>query len=312
MIKIILFILLFAQTSFALSKSQYERGLFESPIARRDNRPVQTKKHPSLEATLVLLHSLKDEINSAGRAFGVDPMHIAGAIAGEHALNVDWVDSAQNANIKRRMNGASVDAAADRALFTEISLPTYGRCQSIRGDYDFWYCIVNAWYQKKHGGIISFFTPQNNSYKEFTYTYFNPNGLGKTFGFGQLSPLRALMVSDMVSNATNIPRISFRVNGNSHQAYSDLFDERKVVYYVAATIRKSIDAYAEIARFDISRNPGVVATLYNIGNERFHANNRLRENLRRIDQGQSIRGPESNSLGRWVLQHQDLIQNIFR
>ena len=36
--------------------------------------------------------------------------------------------------------------------------------------------------------------------------------------------------------------------------------------YVAATLKKSIDAYKSIAGFDISQNPGLTATLYNVGN----------------------------------------------
>ena len=36
--------------------------------------------------------------------------------------------------------------------------------------------------------------------------------------------------------------------------------------YVAATLRNRIDAYRDIAGFDISQNPGITATLYNVGN----------------------------------------------
>ncbi len=36
--------------------------------------------------------------------------------------------------------------------------------------------------------------------------------------------------------------------------------------YVAATLKKAIDAYNNIAGFDISQNPGITATLYNVGN----------------------------------------------
>ncbi len=311
----ILSILFVSQTSFSMTRQEYLNGMFEAPIVRRDQtRRVNTKKADSLASTLRTLKSLKRKIRDAANKFNIDPMHIAGAIAGEHALNVSWVDSMQNTNIQRRMANEWVDQDADNALFHEMSLSQYNECKAIRNDYNFWYCVVNTWYQKKHGRVIQAFTPQNNAYKEFIRTYFNPNGIGKTFGLGQLSPLRALMVSDMVARATGnrIPRISFRNNGNSHQAYSDILNDERVVYYTAATIRKSIDAYAEIARFDISRNPGVVATLYNIGNERFHANNRRRENIRNIRDGKSIAPPTSNSFGRWVLQHQDIIRESIR
>lgn len=40
---------------------------------------------------------------------------------------------------------------------------------------------------------------------------------------------------------------------------------------MAAVIRTSIDAYAEIAGYDISANPGITATLYNLGDVRMRA-----------------------------------------
>ncbi len=304
--------LFISQTSFAISRTQYLEGMFDSPIVQRDHRRVATNKQASLNSALRTLSGLKRQIRDAANKFGIDPMHIAGAIAGEHALNVGTADHLQDKNIQRRMTNEWVDQDADNALFAEMSLPQYNECRSINSDYDFWYCVVNTWYQKKNGGLIHAFTPQNGAYKAFNKTYFNPNGVGKSFGLGQLSPLRALMVSDMVSRATNIPRISFRRNGNSHQAYSDILTNERVVYYTAATIKKSIQAYAQIARFDISNNPGVVATLYNIGNERFHAKNRQRDNLRRIQNNQSLSTPESNSFGRWVLQNQGIIREAIR
>ncbi len=41
--------------------------------------------------------------------------------------------------------------------------------------------------------------------------------------------------------------------------------------FVAASIRKSIDDYRSIAGMDISGNPGITATLYNVGNSRQRA-----------------------------------------
>ncbi len=43
-------------------------------------------------------------------------------------------------------------------------------------------------------------------------------------------------------------------------------DPDQSLAYMAAAIRRSIDAYRQIADMDISNNPGITATLYNIGN----------------------------------------------
>ena len=45
-------------------------------------------------------------------------------------------------------------------------------------------------------------------------------------------------------------------------------DPDSTLAYMAASIAESIEAYREIAGFDISKNPGLTATLYNIGNFR--------------------------------------------
>ena len=52
--------------------------------------------------------------------------------------------------------------------------------------------------------------------------------------------------------------------------------------YVAATLKKSIDAYRTIAGFDISQNPGITATLYNVGNPEARAYALKAENEQRL------------------------------
>ena len=41
--------------------------------------------------------------------------------------------------------------------------------------------------------------------------------------------------------------------------------------YMAAVLRVSIDAYRDLGGFDISENPGLTATLYNLGDVRNRA-----------------------------------------
>ncbi len=72
--------------------------------------------------------------------------------------------------------------------------------------------------------------------------------------------------------------------GNPNQVYETIMDPDPTLNYVAAALRKSIDSYAEIAGFDISQNPGITATLYNIGNPDLRkpiAKARKRRNARR-------------------------------
>ena len=65
-------------------------------------------------------------------------------------------------------------------------------------------------------------------------------------------------------------------------------------------MRKGIDAYRDIAGFDISQNPGITATLYNVGNPEARASALKAENARRRDEGQPERLPEENYYG-WLV-----------
>jgi hypothetical protein len=62
----------------------------------------------------------------------------------------------------------------------------------------------------------------------------------------------------------------------------------------------SIDAYRDIAGFDISGNPGITATLYNLGNPRERAAALAAENRRREAAGEPQKLPEENYYG-WLV-----------
>ncbi|TKB05897.1 MAG: DUF1402 family protein, partial [Mesorhizobium sp.] len=92
---------------------------------------------------------------------------------------------------------------------------------------------------------------------------FQPYYAGQTFGLGQLNPLTALQMSDLVHKVSGLPELDV---GDPNAVYKTIMDPDLTLPYVAATIRKSIDAYKNIAGFDISGNPGITSTLYNVGN----------------------------------------------
>ena len=54
-----------------------------------------------------------------------------------------------------------------------------------------------------------------------------------------------------------------------------------------AALRHSIDAYARIAGFDISGNPGITATLYNLGDVKHRARQLRKKNEKRIAAGEA-------------------------
>lgn len=50
-----------------------------------------------------------------------------------------------------------------------------------------------------------------------------------------------------------------------------IFDHQQMLAYIAAMIKNSIQIYRQFANVDISNNPGLTTTLYNIGDEYKHA-----------------------------------------
>jgi hypothetical protein len=85
-----------------------------------------------------------------------------------------------------------------------------------------------------------------------------------------------------------------------NQVYKTIMDPDLTLAYVAATLKKSIDAYRDIAGFDISENPGITATLYNVGNPEARAYALKTENERRSAAGEAQKMPEENYYG-WLV-----------
>jgi hypothetical protein len=69
---------------------------------------------------------------------------------------------------------------------------------------------------------------------------------------------------------------------------------------VAAQIRMSIDIYKKVAGFDISQNPGITATLYNLGDSADRAAKLAAENRQRRAQGLAPAWPRENYYG-WLV-----------
>ena len=104
-------------------------------------------------------------------------------------------------------------------------------------------------------------------------------------------------MSDFVHARTGLPRLDHK---DAQEVYRTIMDPDRTLTYVAATLRKSIDAYEAIAGYDISNNPGVTATLYNVGDPEGRARALKAENAARASRGEAPRLPEENYYG-WLV-----------
>ena len=77
-------------------------------------------------------------------------------------------------------------------------------------------------------------------------------------------------------------------------------DPDSTLIYMAAVLRNSIDVYRRHAGFDISANPGLTATLYNLGNVKYRALALAAKNRKRRAGGKKLQLPEENYYG-WLV-----------
>jgi hypothetical protein len=235
---------------------------------------------------------LRSKIRDAAAEYGIDPMHIVGAIVGEHTYNVDAYDRLQTYYVK------AISYLEQAISFTHdgeevsdfVQRPEFAACNDAKGSYDLWTCREAVWDQSFRG-------QHGYPNDRFSAVFFQPFYAGQTFGIGQLNPLTALEMSDYVHEVSGFPRLD---SSDPRGVYKTIMDPDLTLPYVAATLRKSIDAYESIAGFDISQNPGLTATLYNLGNPEQRARALKKENAGREAQGLEPRFPEENYYG-WLV-----------
>jgi hypothetical protein len=226
-----------------------------------DLRSSFEKKYAKALGLLKNDPQLTKKIKSAAAKYKIDPIHIAGAIIGEHTFNVDAYDRLQSYYLK-----AVAYLSSDFAFAFEgekvsefVAREEFSACNEKSSSYDIWNCRERVWNKSFRGKTIAEVKYPN---QRFGQVFFQPYYAGQTFGIGQLNPLTALQMSDMVNKVSGLPKLDPK---NAKKVYETIMDPDLTLPYIAAVIKTSIEAYENLAGFDISANPGVTATLYNLG-----------------------------------------------
>jgi Protein of unknown function (DUF1402) len=224
-------------------------------------------KYQKVLALLKNDEKLRSKIKTVARTYNISPVHIAGAIVGEHTYNVDAYDRLQtyyvkalsyvDSEIKFEYDGEAVEDFVTR--------PQFKACVSKTLSDELWTCRERVWNADFRGKTIDGVDFPN---ERFSAVFFQPFYSGQTFGIGQMSPLTALKMSDSVHKMSGLPKLDVK---NANEVYRTIMDPDKTLPYVAATIAQSIEVYKRIAGFDISNNPGLTATLYNLGDPELRA-----------------------------------------
>ena len=253
-------------------------------------------KYRKIYALLKSDAKLRAKIREAAAAYGISPIHIVGALVGEHTYNVDAYDRLQTYYVKAisYLTSKLSFAYQGEDVSDFVQRPQFAACSAKSDSYALWICREGVWNSIFRGKTVDGKSFPDN---RFGAVFFQPYYAGQTFGLGQLNPLTALQMSDMVHRVSGLPRLDVSDPGT---VYKTIMDPDLTLPYVAATIRRSIDAYRDIAGFDISGNPGITATLYNVGNPEQRARALKRENDRRHAAGEPEKLPQENYYG-WLV-----------
>ncbi len=250
------------------------------------------RKYQKVRELLATDKRLMSKIKSVSAAYDIAPIHVIGALVGEHTYNVDAYDGLQSYYVKAASYaGQSFRFAYDgEGVDAFVARPQFAACNGKSDSYSLWTCREDVWESDFRGKMVDGKSFPNN---RFSAVFFQPFYAGQTFGLGQVNPLTALMLSDLVSKVSGIPKLDEK---NAGDVYKAIMDPDISLAFVAASIRKSIDDYRSIAGMDISGNPGITATLYNVGNSRQRAAALAARNR---DSGQTV-WPEENYYG-WLV-----------
>ncbi|WP_108660127.1 DUF1402 family protein [Acuticoccus kandeliae] len=227
---------------------------------------------------------LLSKIKRTAAAYGIDPIHILGAIVGEHALNYDIRDNLQQVALQfaRRMQNVEF-SCGQVSLERVLAMPEFKQCRGNSNAY--WTCVESNWSKVRGKSVDGVRLPRRN----LTESCFNPFATGQTYGLGQLSPVTALKMSD----TTKLPPITYK---DADRVYERIIDPDESLNVIAAVIVDAIQAYRAVG-VDISDKPGITATLYNLGNPRERA---------RRSRGR----PKVNYYGAFVEDHIDTLRDL--
>ncbi|MEK1853026.1 MAG: DUF1402 family protein [Phyllobacterium sp.] len=273
----------------------------------REMNTTYEAKYQKIYNLLKTDSKLRAKIASVARTYGIDPVHIVGALVGEHTYNVDAYDRLQTYYVKAIsyvQQGLNFDYQGE-TIGEFVKRPQFSACAQFKDSLRLWTCREDVWDTDFRGNTVGGKRFPDN---RFSAVFFQPFYAGQSFGLGQLSPLIALQMTDMVNRYSGLPKLDA---DHATDVYKTIMDPDLTLPYMAATLKHSIDVYRRVADFDISKNPGITATLYNTGGADARARTLANANAARVANGEEPQLPEENYYGWLVNEKIDRLRTLF-
>ena len=218
-------------------------------------------KYEKIRDLIASDRKLQRQIRKSATKFGIDPIHLVGALIGEHTYNVDALDFLQTYFVKAASylkSAVSFEYDGENVM-DFVKRPQFAKCAAFTESYALWDCREEIWQNDFAGKEVD---GKSWPRDRFSKIFFQPYYAGQTFGLGQLNPLTALQVTDLVARTNGSKRLSA---SDAPEVYAAIMRPDTTLDYMAAVIKYSIEAYKVHAGLNIANNPGITATLYNLG-----------------------------------------------
>lgn len=234
---------------------------------------------------------LLQEAVRLSKIFKIHPLHILGPIIGENTFN-GFIDQTIQNTYHNLFRQSDIDKMSEKMSKITNNTEAQNCLHSDISNYWKWRCV-----------IFYSVNSVNNSNRDLIAGFYSKSGpKSGTFGLGQIQPFLLWSLNDIVSQKTNYEK--FEIN-NLDKPMHIIFNNKEMLAYIAANAILSIQVYKLIAGVDISQNPGLTTSLYNLGDEYSRAYNL---NLMRRQHPESL--PQVNYMG-WYVNTFDTMINSY-
>ncbi|MBS1969886.1 MAG: DUF1402 family protein [Bdellovibrionales bacterium] len=201
------------------------------------------KKIPGVLSAL-RAKGLLSEINRVAKIYGVDPLQVLAPILGEKVFN-GFIDAALQDSVSNFLKSDLDRIGGDIRKLGEK--PEVQACmRSSISNYWKWQCAV--FYNADEVG-----NPLLVKVKK-----------AGTCGIAQFNPVLLWSLNDVVVRVGHQEPIVF---GDIKKSLDVVLTPQKILHYLAAYALVARQVYLDVACVDISKNAGIVASLYNLGGE---------------------------------------------